>query len=186
MKLKNYQTIDILTPRSVIFALPSDYTVGEALNEKGLYTHSRIPIYGDNVDTIIGFARAKDILNEGVNNQLDKKVFELSQPVYVVHVNLSVLNLLNLFISKDERLFVVQDRYGQLAGIVTLEDAIETLLGEEIVDEFDEATDMQKVAQEKIKKIARNILIESRTFKINYNRIFNLSAVGQAYIATLK
>ena len=74
------------------------------------------------------------------------------KPVYVVSSNLSVLNLLNLFILKQERLFVVQDRYGQFAGVVTLEDVIETLLGREIIDEFDEAMDMQQVAQEKINK----------------------------------
>ena len=160
LKLKTYQTIDILTPRSIVFSLPADCTVGEALTHKGLYSHSRIPIYGDssNTDTIVGFVRARDILNEGVKNGPDKKLFDLSQSVYVVHVNLSVLNLLNLFITKDERLFVVQDRYGQFAGIVTLEDAIETLLGEEIVDEFDEATDMQKAAQERNKKFRSKYL----------------------------
>ncbi len=74
------------------------------------------------------------------------------RPVYVVSFSLSVLNLLNLFIAQKEQLFVVQDRYGQFYGVVTREDAIETLLGKEILDEFDKAADMQQVAQENIKK----------------------------------
>ena len=74
------------------------------------------------------------------------------RPVYVVPFNLSVLNLLNLFIAQSEQLFVVQDRYGQFYGVVTREDAIETLLGKEILDEFDKVEDMQKVAKENIKK----------------------------------
>ena len=72
------------------------------------------------------------------------------KPAYIVPSNLNVLNLINLFILKQEKLFIVQDRYTQFAGVVTLEDAIETLLGKEIVDEFDEAADMQKVAKEKL------------------------------------
>lgn len=151
LKLKDYQTIDILTPRSVVFALHHDVTIKESLGLKGTYHHSYIPIYDENLDNIVGVVCAQDILEEAIEDNKDKKIFELMKPIYIVPSDLSVLNLLNLFLTKNERFFAVQDRYGQLAGIVTLEDSIETLLGEEIIDEFDEAADMQKLAKERIR-----------------------------------
>lgn len=74
------------------------------------------------------------------------------RPVHTIPFDISVLYLLNLFRRKNERFFVVQDTYGQLVGVVTLEDVIETLLGEEIIDEFDAAADMQ-ILQEKKSKV---------------------------------
>lgn len=151
LTLKNHQAIDILTPRSVVFALSHNTTIKEALELEKIYHYSHIPIYSENPDNIIGVVYAQDILEEGINKQKDKKVLELMQPVYLVPPNLSALNILNLFMSKNERFFAVQDTYGQFAGIVTLEDAIEALLGEEIMDEFDEVADMQKLAKDRLR-----------------------------------
>lgn len=165
LKLKDYQTIDILTPRSVVFALHHNATIQEALTLRGTYHYSYIPIYGENLDNIIGVVYAQDILEGNIEKNRDKKIFEFMQPVYIVPLNLSVLNLLNLFITKKERFFAVQDRYGQLAGIVTLEDSIETLLGEEIIDEFDETADMQKLAKEKLKSYRLRYLDKIRNIQ---------------------
>ncbi len=155
LKLKNYQAIDILTPRSVVVSLCYSDTIEKALSISDIHNYSRIPVYGENVDSVIGIVYTQDILEAGLNAQ-DKPnpqtIGDLMRPVYVVSFSLSVLNLLNLFIAQKEQLFVVQDRYGQFYGVVTREDAIETLLGKEILDEFDKAADMQQVAQENIKK----------------------------------
>lgn len=155
LKLKNYQAIDILTPRSVVVSLCYSDTIEKALSISDIHNYSRIPVYGENVDSVIGIVYTQDILEAGLNAQEKpnpKTIGDLMRPVYVVSFSLSVLNLLNLFIAQKEQLFVVQDRYGQFYGVVTREDAIETLLGKEILDEFDKAADMQQVAQENIKK----------------------------------
>ena len=156
LKLKNYQAIDILTPRSVVVSLCYSDTIQKALNTQDIYNYSRIPVYGENVDSVIGIVHTQDILEVGLNkaqeNFNQQTIGDLMRPVYVVSFNVSVLKLLNLFIAQKEQLFVVQDRYGQFYGVVTREDAIETLLGKEILDEFDKVADMQKVAQENIKK----------------------------------
>ena len=156
LKLKNYQAIDILTPRSVVVSLCYSDTIQKALNTQDIYNYSQIPVYGENVDSVIGIVHTQDILEVGLNKAQEsvnqQTIGDLMRPVYVVSFNVSVLNLLNLFIAQKEQLFVVQDRYGQFYGVVTREDAIETLLGKEILDEFDKAADMQKVAQENIKK----------------------------------
>lgn len=157
LKLKNYQAIDILTPRSVVVSLCYSDTIKKALEKQDIYNFSCIPVYGENVDSVIGVVYTQEILEEGLKDDAqegveEKTIGDLLRPVYVVPFSLSVLNLLNLFIAQKEQLFVVQDRYGQFYGVVTREDAIETLLGKEILDEFDKAADMQKVATEKIKK----------------------------------
>ena len=74
-----------------------------------------------------------------------------------------MLNLLDIFIKRREHLFLVEDQYGQTAGIVTLEDAIETLLGREIIDETDTIEDMQKLAKDnfrqRLKSHSRNVIL---------------------------
>ena len=69
--------------------------------------------------------------------------------IIFVPEKLPVHKLINMFIRQQIHLFIVEDKYGQTAGVVTLEDALETLLGEEIVDESDSVADMQELAKEK-------------------------------------
>lgn len=151
LELKKYQAIDILTPRSVVFTLPHDAEIKEVLEIEGIYHHTLIPIYEETLDNIIGIVSAQHILEEGVKKEKNKKLIEIMLPVHLIPPNLSVLSLLNLFAHGQDKLFIVQDTYGQFVGIVTLEDVIETLLGEEIIDEFDTTADMQKLARDKIK-----------------------------------
>ena len=72
---------------------------------------------------------------------------EFITPLHRVSGELPVLRLLDLFIKRREHMFLVEDEYGQTEGIVTLEDAIETLLGREIMDESDTVEDMQELAR---------------------------------------
>jgi len=78
----------------------------------------------------------------------DTAISHFSKPITRVSENLPVQKLLDLFIKKKEHLFLVEDEFGQTAGIVTLEDAIETMLGREIVDETDTVEDLQEFAKE--------------------------------------
>jgi CBS domain containing-hemolysin-like protein len=84
--------------------------------------------------------------------QRDKPVSELVRPIQAVPEQSSVADALNLMLQKHEHILIVVDEYGGFEGIVTLEDAIETLLGLEIVDETDAATDMQDVARRLAKR----------------------------------
>lgn len=149
LMLKNYQASDILTPRSVVYALSLNDDIKQVARSKHIYSFSRVPVYAENKDSIVGIVLSSDILAEALQSK-PRALSEFVRPVFVVPYNLSVLNLLRLFMQKNERFFIVQDRFGQFFGIVTFEDVIETLLGEEIVDEFDEFADMQKLAKEKI------------------------------------
>lgn len=151
LTLKQHSSADILTPRSVVFALQSDSTIKQALRCQKLYHYSCIPIYGESLDDIVGIVYAKDILEAASKKQKERKIHEFMHHVRTIDIHLSVLDILRLFINTNERFFVIHDQYGQFVGIVTLEDTIETLLGEEIIDEFDEAPDMQQLAREKLR-----------------------------------
>lgn len=132
-----------------------------------------MPLYDEIIDNIIGVIYAPDILEERIKTNINKQICEFMQPIYAVSLNLPVINLLKLFISKNEKIFIVQDNYGQLVGIVTLEDAIETLLGVEIIDEFDEASDMQKLAKEKLHSMKLKYMKKMHHKKKNNDKLGN-------------
>lgn len=149
LELKNYRARDILTPRSVVFALDSEATIREVIELDGLYMHSRIPVYEGNLDNVIGMVMSQTILEESIEGNHDLKVHQVMKPMFAVSENLPVLRLIDVFVKRKEHLFLVRDGYGQTAGVVSLEDAIETLLGVEILDEMDEVADMQQFAKDK-------------------------------------
>ena len=93
------------------------------------------------------------MLNSKAEDKFDITMEALSNPVHVVHEKDSVGTILDEFVRRREHLFIVKDEFGQFVGIITLEDAIETLLGVEIVDETDSVVDMRKLAVSKGKKM---------------------------------
>ena len=149
LKLKNIKAKDIMTPRSVVFALSSSTTIEEAVEDDKMYIHSRIPIYRETLDDVVGIVFSQRILEES-NEDHDKVTLEsISHEVHMVSENVPVPHLIDLFVKRKTHLFIVYDSYGQTVGVVTLEDAIETLLGVEIVDEMDEIEDMQLFAKDR-------------------------------------
>ena len=161
-KLKNIKTKDIMTPRSVVFALKSGLTVEEAIEDDKMYIHSRIPIFTENIDDIIGIVFNQTILEESVEERDNTLLLDITVPVHKISENVPVSSLIDQFINRKTHLFVVQDNYGQTSGVVTLEDAIETLLGVEIVDEMDEVEDMQVFARDKNKQFQDKMLVEKK------------------------
>jgi len=139
---------DIMTPRSVFFALEADMTVDEVVNKYVPLRFSRIPVYRDSLDNIIGITHRYKILEASSDDQHTKKVSDLATPIATVSERLTVAQVLDFFIREKEHLALAIDEYGVMTGLVTLEDAVETLLGVEIVDEFDNIEDMRKYALE--------------------------------------
>ncbi|MGE0739510.1 CNNM domain-containing protein [Sulfurimonas sp.] len=162
LKLKNIKAKDIMTPRSVVFSMPASTTIEEAVEDDRMYIHSRIPVYKDTLDDVIGIVFNQRILEES-NEDNDKITLEsISHEVHMVSENIPVPNLIDMFVKKKTHLFVVFDSYGQTSGVVTLEDAIETLLGVEIVDEMDEIEDMQVFAKDRSKKFQDRMRVERK------------------------
>lgn len=137
---------DVMTPRSVIYTLQKDLTVDEVLETKGPIFFSRLPVYDKDMDDIIGMVLRFKIIEASSEDQHDLKIEKLVLPIHSVSETEPVANILDEFVKRREHLFVVTDEHGGTAGIITLEDVIETLLGVEIVDEFDSVEDMRKFA----------------------------------------
>jgi len=162
LKLKNIKAKDIMTPRSVVFGLPSSTTIEEAIEDDRMYIHSRIPIYNETLDDVIGVVFNQRILEESVEDHDTITLESISHEVHMVSENLPVPNLIDQFVKRKTHLFIVFDSYGQTAGVVTLEDAIETLLGVEIVDEMDEVEDMQIFAKDRSKQFQDRMKVEKK------------------------
>jgi len=161
-KLKHIKTKEIMTPRSVVFSLQADVTVEDAIENDKMYIHSRIPIYNESIDDIIGIVFNQTILEESVEERDSTLLRNITFPVHKISENVPVSVLIDLFVKRKTHLFIVHDNYGQTTGVVTLEDAIETLLGVEIVDEMDEVEDMQVFAKNKSKQFQDKLLIEKK------------------------
>lgn len=148
MKLDNVFVSDIMTPRSVFMALEGDMTVHEVSKKFKPIRFSRIPVYQESLDQIIGITHRYKILEALSADQHHKKISELILPISNVSERMTVSHVLDFFIKEKSHLAIVSDEYGVTTGLVTLEDAVETLLGVEIMDEFDNIEDMRKYAME--------------------------------------
>ncbi|MCH7763968.1 MAG: HlyC/CorC family transporter [Candidatus Marinimicrobia bacterium] len=152
LRLDNVTAEEVLTPRTVVFALKKNMTVRQALDENPNIVFSRIPIYSESLENIVGLVQRYELFKSKAEDLFDITMEELSNPVHVVQEKDSVGEILDEFVRRREHLFIVRDEFGQFAGIITLEDAIETLLGVEIVDEIDTVVDMRKLAVSKSKE----------------------------------
>jgi len=143
---------DILTPRAVLVAFQKDRTVDEVIRSEQTRRFSRIPVYGRDPDDITGIVFRIELLEAFYTGEGQKKLETFITPVHAVPESKTIADVLDEFISRREHLFVVIDEYGGTEGIITLEDAVETLLGVEIMDEFDSIADMRKFALERWKR----------------------------------
>ncbi|MEK2644551.1 hemolysin family protein [Bdellovibrio sp. BCCA] len=139
---------DIMTPRSVFFALDKELTVEDVFMKYKPLRFSRIPVYSGSLDNIIGMTYRYKIHEALSNDQHDKPVGDLVTPISSIPERMTVSQVLDFFIKEKEHIALAVDEYGIVAGLVSLEDAVETLLGVEIVDELDNVEDMRKFALE--------------------------------------
>ena len=148
LKLDDIRARDIMTPRSVVFKLPANLTLREVAQRIKDWSHSRIPIYDPNDPEIwAGIVLSRDILTRLARDEFDVTLQSISKPLFFVHEKTPGHVLLRAFLRRRTHLFAVMQEGGGLIGIVTLEDLLESLIGEEIVDEADTVVDMQEFAR---------------------------------------
>ena len=145
IKLDQVRADDIMTPNLVVVSAPESMTVKEFF-DRGELSFSRIPVYTDNKDYITGYVLKSSVLELLVKDRFDTPLSQITRPVLTFGEDADVFSIWEKLLEKKEHISVIQDRYGCLRGIVTMEDIIESMLGEEIVDEADKAVDLQQVA----------------------------------------
>jgi CBS domain containing-hemolysin-like protein len=147
LKLRDINVSEIMTPRVVMTAFMSTSTVEDILQEHKIIRFSRIPIYEESIDEITGFIIRSEILMAASRDESDKSIGEFKKPAISILTTDSVDHALEVFLEQRQQVAIVKDEFGGTAGLVTLEDVLETLLGEEIVDELDEVDDMRELAK---------------------------------------
>lgn len=151
LKLGEVHAEQIMTPATVAATVREDMTLQEFYDadEEHLHSYSRIPVYDEAEEYIKGYVLRADVLEELSEDHFAQRVGDLIRPILTFRDDEPVSNIWELMLEKKEHISVIIDEYGTMRGIVTMEDVIETMLGVEIVDENDEAVDMQDMAREK-------------------------------------
>ncbi|WP_227675222.1 MULTISPECIES: CNNM domain-containing protein [Psychrobacter] len=143
---------DIMTPRSVMHAFNQSITVAELLANRPKLMFSRLPIYDEDLDKVTGFVLKSDILLAKANNHMDKPLESYKREITFVFSKMKLFDLLDLMLNSRIHIAVTVGEYGEVKGLVTLEDVLETLLGLEIVDEVDRVEDMQVLARQMMQR----------------------------------
>lgn len=156
------RTRDIMTPRTVMFAIPADKTVDDVVPKSALggprtddtirtatMVFSRIPVYREHQDDVAGYVLKDELFLAAARGMGDVPVGDLVREMLVVPDTLPVYELFERLLNEREHIALVVDEYGGVDGVVSMEDVLETLLGLEIVDEVDATDDMREMARKK-------------------------------------
>lgn len=147
MRFENITIEDIMTPRTVVMAVRENYTINAFYEKQKDLPFSRVPVYRENRDQITGFVLKVDALKHIIEGKGDQQLKSIRRDILMVREDMPLPEFFNMLIEEQEQIAVAVDKFGGLAGIVSMEDAMETLLGLEIVDEVDDAVDMQSLAR---------------------------------------
>jgi len=169
LELSDTTADEIMTPRTDIVAVEANsdlQTVLDIINSAG---HTRVPVYEENIDNIIGLIYAKDLLSEVGKEKADFKLRDKLRKAYFVPETKPLRSLLHEFQNQKLHIAIVLDEYGGTAGIVTLEDILEELVGE-ITDEYEE------LMPKPVRKIDHNTIeADARTYVDDLNDEFELN-----------
>ena len=146
---------EIMTPRPVVFTLGAHVTTREAADAETLGKHSRIPVFDGDAEDLVGVVHVVDILAAVARDRFDVRVEEIMRPIHFVVDTTPLDQLLRTFLERRQHLVAVIDEFGGFAGIVTLEDVLEELIGREIVDESDQITDLRAYAHQRREETLR-------------------------------
>jgi CBS domain containing-hemolysin-like protein len=147
LRLSSVQVYDIMTPRTVVFAISDSTSVDALMATHKVLPYSRIPIFTESLDDCDGFVLRTDILGRYAEDNDDLQVSALKRPMHSIPETLTVDKVLDQFIATGQHILLAFDEYGGTSGVITMEDALELLLGAEIRDETDAVLDMRAEAR---------------------------------------
>ena len=135
--LNDIEAFEIMTPRVDVFAIDKDEDIDELIKDKEFFKHSRVPVYDETIDNIIGILPIKALAKKILAGAKDIDILSLCYKPLIVPRNHQILDVLKEFKEKKVHVAVVIDEYGGTEGIITMEDILEEIVGD-IFDEFDE------------------------------------------------
>ncbi|MDB9540762.1 hemolysin family protein [Anabaenopsis tanganyikae CS-531] len=155
-RLNDVTAADLMTPRIMLTYIRGNLTLEAAKKDIIASQHTRIIVVDESIDQVIGFALKHNLLTAMVEGNNQEKIANLARKVHFVPEIIRADKLMKNFIAAREHLAVVVDEYGDVAGVVTLEDVLEVITGE-IVDETDRTVDLQEIARKKREKMLQSI-----------------------------
>lgn len=161
LRFDNIYVKNIMTPRTVMVSVSETMTLEQFYAKYPSLRFSRIPIYHEHRDNVNGMFLKDRLLLEMAKGNGNATVGSISSPIEMIHEEATISQTFNRFLENRIHLALVIDEYGGTQGVVTMEDVMETLLGLEIMDESDNAADMQHLARQRWKERAKKLgLIE--------------------------
>jgi CBS domain containing-hemolysin-like protein len=156
LRFGSVQVGDVMTPRTVVKAAPAEQSVADFFAANRDLRFSRIPLYeNDSLDQVLGYVLKDQVLAKIATGESDAPLLSLGRDIVAVAEDSPIIELFNKFLATREHIALVTGAFGGMAGIVTMEDVIETLIGVEIVDESDGTTDMRTLARENWERRAK-------------------------------
>ena len=166
--LLNFSSVlvkNIMTPRTVVIAADEDISVDEFNSKYPDLRFSRIPVYKKTIDSVTGFILKDEVLLNLINKKNKTPLKEIRRRIEVVPEIVPIPEMFKMFTENNVHIALVVDEYGGMAGIVTMEDIVETLLGLEITDEMDNVEDLQDLARKNWEKRAKRLGLLSKIKK---------------------
>ncbi|MEM1057465.1 MAG: CNNM domain-containing protein [Bacteroidota bacterium] len=167
LRFNELKASDVMTPRTVTHAYSVDTPLSTVAETE---TFSRVPVYETSLDDVTGYALRDEVLKAVAEGRGDDTVRSIQRDVLQVSHDLPLPRLFEKLLERQEHIAIVTGQYGGTAGIVTVEDVIETLLGLEIVDEVDTEQDMQAAARRRWKARAEKIGLVENAEEIDAER----------------
>ncbi|MFP4664770.1 MAG: CNNM domain-containing protein [Bacteroidales bacterium] len=155
MRFQFVRARDIMTPRVMMKSIDEKTRVKEFYENIATVGFSRLPVYKGSAENVTGYLLKEDVMAQMILNAYDKPIAEFKREILVFPESTPVFKLYEKMMSSREMISLIVDEYGSTAGLVTMEDIIETILGLEIVDETDDIEDLQKYASERLKRRIR-------------------------------
>ena len=147
LRFSDVQVEDVMTPRTVTVMLSAEMTIDDLLRRPEADAFSRIPLYRGSRDNVVGYVLQRDVWQAVARNgRRSRALSEFMRPISFIPELATVGAALQQMLARRESLAIATDEYGGVAGLVTLEDITETILGVEIVDESDRVVDMRDTA----------------------------------------
>ena len=150
LSLDNVLVHEIMTPRMVVYSIDGTETVGSLIEKDNDLPFARIPVYNDQSDNITGIVRRRDILIAKAKGNDQFFISELANEALFIPDNATAEDALQTFLKSHQQLAITVDEFGNMSGVLAIEDVIEHIIGQEIFEDDDLAINMRDLARRQL------------------------------------